>query len=62
MRLLELYENSCKAKAYDASLKNIERMIREIEDSDDKEELAGLKLARTIMKAQLRFLRYTKIK
>ena len=62
MKLLEIVENSCKAKAYDASLKNIERRIKELEDSDDKELLAGLKFAKVIMKTQLRFLRYTKSK
>lgn len=59
MKMIEIFENCIKAKAYDASLKNIERKIKELEDSTDKDFLAGLNYARVIMKKQLRFIRFT---
>jgi len=62
MNLFERFENVCKAKAYDASLKHIERKIRELENTEDAEVVAGLKFAKTILKTQLRFIRYTQQK
>lgn len=60
MKLFESFENYCKAMAYDASLKNIERKIKELDSTEDENLIAGLKFARAIMRNQLRFLRYTK--
>lgn len=62
MNIFETFENNCKARAYDASLKLIERKIKELQDPKDENLLAGLIFAKTIMKTQLRFIRYTKSK